>query len=285
MSPEVALTYINAAKSTTYTLVSQYSGGENQGAYRVVNGDGTAAVLKLSKNPMWRKQIDRAKAATDRLRPLGYPVPKYLYIDAMDTGTFWLESEMPGLGNTVPTLEQIVHIMDLIDLQKGQLLSELQGQDWSWYVLSTVFRGEGGLVRSLMKFSSETSALVSDIEGLVRGLDGHPLGEGDLVHGDFSIGQVLFAAQKVSAVLDWDQAGYGDRTMDLVGLWYSLMNEPASRDLVYTRLLRDSSPESIKILAAYKMLEILTTEINKLGGDAAPAIAQAKAALEILHAS
>lgn len=285
MSPEVALTYINAAKSSAYTLASQYSGGENQGAYRVVNTDGTAAVLKLSRNPFWRKQIERAKAATDRLRPLGYPVPKYLYIDSMDTGTFWLETEMPGLGNTMPTVEQTVHILDLIDLQKGQLLSELQGQDWSWYVMSTVFRGEGGLVRSLMKFSAETSALAADIEGLVRGLDGHALGEGDMVHGDFGISQILFSAQQVTAVLDWDQAGYGDRTMDLVGLWYSLMAQPDTRDVVYTRLLRDSNIESVKILAAYKMLAMIAWEVNKAGADPAGVIAQAKTAVGILRAS
>jgi len=284
MSPEIALEYINAAKSAKYSISGEFSGGENQGAYRVVNAnDGKTAVLKYSANPMWKSQIERAKAATDHLRPLGYPVPTYQYIDATGTGTFWLEDELPGQAIETPSTDQVNELLALIELQKGQTISAVQGQDWSWYAMGVVFRGDGGLVRYLMQFSTETSALAAQIEGMVLGLDGKALGNSDLVHGDFGISQVLAQDQKISAVLDWDQAGYGDRAMDLVSLWYSLMDVPASRDQVFTALVKNSDPESIKIFAAYKMLAIVAWHINTPGGQVATVAQQAKTALQILH--
>jgi aminoglycoside phosphotransferase len=283
MSPEIALEYINAAKSTTYTVSEEFAGGENQGAYRVVDAAGKSAVLKYSANPMWRAQVERAKAATDHLRPLGYPVPTYQYIDATNTGTFWLEDEMPGHAIQTPSTEQVNQLLALIELQKGQTISAVQGQDWSWYAMGVVFRGDSGLVRYLMQYSTETSALAAQIEGMVLGLDGKALGNSDLVHGDLGISQILAEDQKISAVLDWDQVGYGDRTMDLVGLWYSLMDVPASRDQVFETLKKVSDPESIKIFAAYKMLAMVAWQINKAGGEVATVAQQAKTGLQILH--
>jgi aminoglycoside phosphotransferase len=282
MSPEVALDYINAAKSATYSIATQYSGGEDQGAFKVVNGDGTAAVLKTSKNPMWRPQVERAKAATDHLLPLGYPVPKYLYIDSTNEGTFWLESVLPGQGIATPTDGQITELLRLIEIQRGQAISEVQGQDWSWYAAGVVFRGDSGLVRTLMQFSTETSALAAQIEGLVLGLDSFALGNADLVHGDLGITQVLGENNQISGVLDWDQVGYGDRVMDLIGLWYSLMEMPPARDQVMAAALKAANPQSIKIFAAYKMLASIAWVINRSGGDVPTNAQRAKTALQVL---
>ena len=283
MSPEIALDSINAAKSTTYTLSDQLAGSATQKAYRVVDGDNKAAILKYSDNPMWRTQIERAKAATDHLRPLGYPVPAYLHIDGTSAGTFWLENELPGQPLAAPTSAQIEHLLALIELQKGQTISAVQGQDWSWYAMGIVFRGDSGFVRYLMQFSTQTSALAAQIEGLVLGLDGKALGNTDLVHGAFSLSQVLAESDDLTGVINWDQVGYGDRTMDLVSLWYSLMDQPAPRDQVFAALLKASDPQAIKIFAAYKMLATIAEQINKAGGEVATVAEQAKAALQILH--
>lgn len=282
MTPELALEYINAAKSGEYALVGDFQGGESQGAYRVTARDGSSAVLKLSNNPMWRSQIERAKAATDHLRPLGYPVPKYIYVDSMSSGTFWLETMLPGSAITAPTPEQITALLRLIEMQASQSISEVQGQDWSWYATGVVFRGDSGLVRVMMQFSQETSALAAQIEGLVLGLDSKVLGNADLVHGDYGISQVLATGNEITGIIDWDQVGYGDRGMDLVGLWFSLIDIPAARDQVFAHLLTVSDPASIKIFAAYKLLARIAWSINHSGGDVATVSQQAKTALQIL---
>lgn len=282
MSPEAALEYLNAAKSTKYTLAGQFSGGDDQGAFRLLDEAGKSAVLKISANPMWRTQVERAKAATNHLRSLGYAVPEYLYIDSTSSGTFWLETELPGLPITSPSTEQVTELLRLIELQKGQSISEVQGQDWSWYAAGVVFRGDSGLVRVMMQFSQETSALAAQIEGLVLGLDSTPLVSADLVHGDIGISQVLIENDMISAILDWDQVGYGDRTMDLVGLWFSLIDHAPSREQVYQHLLKVSNPASIKIFAAYKMLAMVAWNINTSGGDVAKISQQVTIALGIL---
>lgn len=282
MNPEAALDYLNAAKSAKYTLAGHFSGGDDQGAYRVVDSAGQGAVLKISANPMWRTQVERAKAATNHLRPLGYPVPEYLYIDSTSSGTFWLESELIGMPLEAPSPEQVTELLRLIELQKGQSISEVQGQDWSWYAAGVVFRGDSGLVRVMMQFSQETSALAAQIEGMVLGLDNKTLGNADLVHGDLGITQIMADAGLVSAVLDWDQVGYGDRTMDLVGLWFSLMEQASVRDLVYAHVLKVSDLATIKIFAAYKMLAAVAWNINTSGGDVATISQRVKTALQIL---
>ncbi|MDB5178614.1 MAG: hypothetical protein JWN01_557 [Patescibacteria group bacterium] len=284
MTPEEALELINASEHTTYTLNARYSGGEDQGAFQVIGGDGAPAVLKTSRNPQWISQIQRAQAAGKHLATLNYPAPTYTVVGSTDRGTYWLENEMPG-GPAIgaPTAGQITDLLRLIELQKGQLISEVQGQDWCWYLANVVFRGEDGHVRVLMKFSPQTSALVASIEGLVAGLDGKILPKTDLVHGEMGIGQVLFTGQSVSAVLDWDQVGYGDRTIDLVGLWYSLIDAPEPRDLVMKQLLAISDPQAIKICAAAKMLAVVAWHINKVGGDVDAVVAQSSTAIELLR--
>ena len=283
MTPDVALELINKSENTAYKLDAQYSGGADQGAFRVVNATGTRAVLKLSRNPMWLTQVQRATVATEHLKALKYPVPAYTTSGSSDNGTYWLMTEMPGSGtDQAPTPEQTADLIRLIDLQKGQAISELMGQDWDWYIADVVFQGEGGNVRSLMQFSGDTSALVADVEGMVVGMQTKVLPKTDLVHGDMDLGQVLFEGQAVSGVLDWDQAGYGDRTIDLVSLWYSLMQFPESRDLVMKHMLEISDLEAIKIYAAYKMLATVAWHINKVGGEVIAVVTQARTALDLL---
>src|SRR5437763_448950 len=106
MSPEEALEIINSSQHTAYTLNARYSGGEDQGAYQVVNTDGSRAVLKINRNPMWVSQVNRAKAATTHLRPLGYPVPTYMLVGSTDRGTYSLQTELPGAAGE-PTVERM----------------------------------------------------------------------------------------------------------------------------------------------------------------------------------
>jgi len=282
MTPEEALELINASEHTSYSLNAQYSGGEDHGAYRVVSIDGTRAVLKVNSNPQWIRQVERAKATTAHLAGLGYPVPKYLVTGSTDRGTYSLQSELPGMG-VEPTPQAVTSLLHFIDLQRNQAISEVQGQDWVWYLMDVVFRGEWGLVRALMQFSADSSVLVTDIENLVLGLQGKMLPKTDLVHGDMGFTQVLLQNGAVSGVLDWNQAGYGDVTQDLMSLWYSLLGYADSRDLVLQQALQQSDREAVRIHAAYKMLADVSWHINKPGGDAVSAIARARIAIGLIR--
>jgi aminoglycoside phosphotransferase len=283
MTPEEALEYINAELHSTYSLNAEFAGGQDQGAFRVAAADGSRAVLKLNANPQWINQVQRAKAATEHLATLNYPVPKYLVIGSNDRGTYSLQTELPGTA-AQPTAEPVGRLLKLIDLQRGQAISEVQGQDWVWYLMEVVFRGESGNVRVLMQFGAETSALVTDIESLVVGLQGKMLPKTDLVHGDMAIGQVLFNGDDVGGVVDWDQVGYGDVTQDLVSLWYSLLAVPEPRDVVMLHALTVSDKEAIKIHTVYKMLTDVAWNINKPGGDVMASVYQARTAIGLLRA-
>lgn len=281
MSPQEALEAINATSPIIYTLNAQFSGGEDEGAFSIAGSDGSRAVLKLSRNPMWINQVQRAKAATTKLKALGCPVPTYSIIGSTDRGTYSVQSELPG-STASPTAASVTNLMGFIELQKGQAISEVSGQDWAWYIMDVVFRGESGHVRAMMQFGPSTSALVAEVEGLVTGLQGKMLPKSDLVHGDMGISQVLFQSEKVTGIVDWDQAGYGDRTYDLTALWYSVIDFPEAREAVMKKLLEISDLDSVKIYAAYKMLSMVAWHINKVGGNVDSAVTQAKSALDQL---
>jgi aminoglycoside phosphotransferase (APT) family kinase protein len=104
------------------------------------------------------------------------------------------------------------------------------------------------------------------------------------VHGDMGVNQILWNGNAVAGVLDWDQVGYGDRTIDLVSLWYSIMQAPEARDTVMKHMLEISDKETVKICAAYKMLTMVAWNITKGGGDVAPAAMLARTATELLRA-
>lgn len=283
MGPQVAIELINSEQHTTYRVVTQYSGGEEQGAFRVADAQNKPAVLKISKNPRWADQVKRGKAATDHLRALGSPVPEYLMIGATDTGSYWLETELTG-GPILesPTLNQITDLIRLIELQKDQVISEVQGQDWVWYIGEVVFRGESGNVRTLMQFSPDTSAVASAAEALVTGLQGTMPPKNDLVHGNMDISQILYTNETVSGILDWDQAGYGDRSIDYVGLWYSILETAPARDLVMQHLLEISTKPAITIYAVQKILAQTAWHINRVHGNVPAQVTRANQAIELL---
>ncbi|HEY6736082.1 MAG TPA: aminoglycoside phosphotransferase family protein [Candidatus Saccharimonadia bacterium] len=284
MGPQEAVDLINAEHHTTYRVEATYTGGQEQGAYLVVDATGARAVMKVSKNPRWADQVKRGKAATDQLRTLGYPVPQYLIIGSADNGSYWVETELPGGPvQGVPTVNQVTDLLRLIDLQKGQVISEVQGQDWVWYITDVVFRGESGNVRTLMQFSPQTSAVVSEAESLVAGLQGVMPPKTDLVHGNMNISQVLYTHDTVSGVVDWDQAGYGDRTIDLVGLWYSLLEMPSARDIVMQHVLQISTKPAILVYAVDKILARVAWEVNASGGDVTHQVNQANQAIALLR--
>ena len=284
MGPQEAIDLLNAEHHTGYRLGKAFTGGQEQGAYQVLDAAGLPAVLKISKNPRWADQVRRGQAATNHLRGVGSPVPQYLYIGAADNGSYWLETQLPG-GHALaaPTTNQTADLLRLIDLQKDQVISEVQGQDWVWYITDVVFRGESGNVRALMQFSPETSAVVSAAEALVGGMQGLMPPKTDLVHGNMDITQVLFTGETVSGILDWDQAGYGDRTIDLVGLWYSVLDAPAARDLVMQHMLEISSQPAITVYAVEKILAKVAWDINTVHGDVPGEVARANQAISILQ--
>jgi aminoglycoside phosphotransferase len=282
MAPEEALEIISREAHLEFALNNEYAGGQDSGAFRVASPTGNKAVLKLNRNPVWVNQIQRAKAATTHLAALGYPVARYLFVGSTDRGTYSLQSALPGLPAS-PTVPVVQRLIELIELQKDQAISEVQGQDWVWYIMDVVFRGEWGNVRALMQFNAETSTLVSGVETLVRGLDNTALPKTDLVHGDMGIGQVLIEGGQVTGVVDWDQVGYGDRTQDLVSLWYSVLIVPECGDLVMQHMLKVSTKEAIKIHGAYKMLTNVSWIINKAGGDVSTAVVEANSALAQLQ--
>jgi hypothetical protein len=89
---------INARCKTDFRLVGRYAVGET-GAYRLRNAAGERFVLKWS--PLEQTPLVAAAAeATERLRAVGYPAPRYVAWGKLDELCFGVQQRLPGRPDT-----------------------------------------------------------------------------------------------------------------------------------------------------------------------------------------
>ncbi|CAA9583160.1 MAG: hypothetical protein AVDCRST_MAG88-3590, partial [uncultured Thermomicrobiales bacterium] len=103
------------------------------------------------------------------------------------------------------------------------------GQDWSAYAWRAVFADGGGRASVLQTHSTATAALLAGLEAATRAYAGVKLSTDDLVHGDFLPENVLVLDGRVTAVIDFAQAGCGTRAIDLAHVlawWHDEIDSP-----------------------------------------------------------
>ena len=165
-------------------------------------------------------------AALDLLARRGAPVPRTLWQGQFD-GHWWLviQTALPGEPLRVldgPALDQL---LGLIELQVAPDLGP-GGWDVSWWVSVVLFEGWEGWWEGAEAAAPETAWR---LRALVEPAWGHRLPPGDLVHHDFSVGNVLTDRGAITGVVDWDDMGLGSRALDLTSLlfdWHRLALDP-----------------------------------------------------------
>src|SRR3954454_4601590 len=90
------LAHINACHATNYELEGQLAGGNQDGAFMLVEASGRRAVLKQLFAP-------RALPIMRRLHAIGYPTPNVLYEGTAADGTTYLVQELAS-GTPMATL-------------------------------------------------------------------------------------------------------------------------------------------------------------------------------------
>lgn len=258
---EQLLERINNRHGTAFGVLRRYEGGENQGAYLVLDPGGEGFALKWDRHPQHLPRLWRARQITDRLRSLGAPVPEYRLIDTFPDGyTYWLQTALPGSSPETLTEGQLQDLLKFIDLQAGQAISH--EQDWSAYVEAVVFEGESGWIDSLRLHSATTRELLGRLERLVAGKRACCRNVGDIVHGDLGPGNVLVNGEQVSGIVDWDAAGCGDRVLDLTKLLYYSYANPPIRERLKHRVLELTDGDTLVVYLAYAILSQLEWSIH-----------------------
>jgi len=166
------------------------------------------------------------------------PVPVPLYLDEAGVllGT-------PGIVTTFVNGKQLFALPDVLASARelAQVLAKIHSipigpaerellidanQEMLWF-------RKAGMMPTYMANHPDGPSVWEAIERLLPTWQAPPSA---FVHTDYWIGQVLWAQERISAVLDWEEAGYGDPIYDLaycgMDLWIGPMGRPAADELL-----------------------------------------------------
>jgi aminoglycoside phosphotransferase (APT) family kinase protein len=187
------LQYINQRHGCAFLVVARCAGG-TRGAYEVAEVTGRRAILKLGDNLPWLARLRQAELLSERLRAIGYPTPRNLFLGATPNDVWYQVQEfVPGAPMTAPLaptdLELLLALNDL-QADHGRGVDHVW-PDWSRYMQDVIFAGASGWTELLQTHSPVTRALLAALQAVALPYAGVALSTADIVHGDFLPGNVL----------------------------------------------------------------------------------------------
>lgn len=252
--PEL-LDSINARHGTHLRLVGRLPGG-TRGAWEVAGPDGRRAVLKRGQGAAWLDRARRAAVVSEQMRVVGYPTARYLVVGETPDGTaYQIHEFLPGTAPSQLTEGTLETILTLVELQAGRCATP--ERSWSAWARGIVFADGEGWAGMLRAHSDETGELMRALDAAAARHRDAPLGEGDVVHGDFSAEHVLMVDGRVTGVVDFDQVGCGTRALDLAVLLGRHHEElgPRLRDRPHGRIVGIAGPVGAAVCLAYQVVD------------------------------
>lgn len=247
-----ALDLLNSELGKRYTLSEKLVG--KSGAWALDTTDGEQAILKVS-NDTTCERIERMVHLAEHLRVAGYPTPRPLHYGSIPGGgCYYLQERVPGkLMRSPGVYSELNHhelglLLRVLDLHADIALES--SQDWTWEVEAVALRQQG---EWLAVARSAVPTVQHLLETCARRCDG--LGDwgwryGDLVHGDFGPHNVLLDDDGcIVAIIDLEEAGRGDRVIDVMGLLYVVEAELLAE--VRREALRIASPAAVTACGVY----------------------------------
>jgi aminoglycoside phosphotransferase len=195
-----------------FVLEGVFGGGDGPGAWALSSSEGPA-VLKVLTGRDATSDLELRGRAIGELRSRGYPAPAFLHIGTMAEGTYLVQERLPGepIGRdfSAAQLDEILRLHDL----HADIGVPLPGEPWPLPVTRPVLEGGDGfcMIESMRAYSSETDALLTELQATTREHMYDIRDLGDVVHFDFTYANILGADGRVTGVIDWEAAMIGDR--------------------------------------------------------------------------
>ena len=213
----IDLEALNARHGKDFRPAGAYEGGEF-GASRVADGEGRRYVLKLQPPGL-------APQTTEVLRPLGYPVPRYVAWGE----DYHVQEELPGQpggngwGASSPGV--MARLLELNELQAGRAVDP--EESWPDVIVESVLAGfaDYSMPESLERHSDDSRELLRLCRRAVELHADGLRGRRDIVHWDYTLSNVLLDGDRVTGVIDWGGTRSGDRLFDLATLVYYARGE------------------------------------------------------------
>lgn len=223
---------VNAELGGCWQLGRRLAGGWNEGAYLLIGGGGSRAVLK------WRasdpKRLLGAGELVEAARARGWPAPKWLATGQAPTGEAWVVQEFID-GRTPPRLDDFVaeQMTRILGLQEAMFPGATDG--WGQWAAGVVFEDWDGLRDRVASGVPGGSGIVAAVDAIAGACQPGPLSGQDLVHGNFNLANTIATPGRLW-VVDVEALGAGPRAYDLaeallVGAGHGHVTESAAARL------------------------------------------------------
>jgi hygromycin-B 4-O-kinase len=215
-------------------------------------------VIRVSADsfrPQFEKELYVSRHyASDRVK-----IPPVIQVGPVDQWCFAISERIAGVTVNslspgefllvIPSLVETLEAIHAVDVRKGQGFGSFDGAgvggspSWRTNLLSVREEHEPGTFYGAWHLLFATTFLERDVfdevyDRMVELLDYCPE-DRYLVHGDYGFGNVLVECERVTAVLDWSNAMYGDFVFDLAWLDFELPDQ--NFDDVFRRRFSDQS--------------------------------------------
>ena len=135
------------------------------------------------------------------LRRQGLPVAQPLHLDETHMPPFFITDCLPGAAPTSADIQPL-----------AETLRDIHALDWRGLKLDFLPRASLRLRQDLADRQPENSAIADALREYLPHLRENPPA---LLHGDFWLGNLLWEADEISGVIDWEDAMLGDALADL----------------------------------------------------------------------
>jgi aminoglycoside phosphotransferase (APT) family kinase protein len=267
MDVAALIQYINQRHGCAFSVVTRCAGG-TRGAYELADASGRRAILKFGDALPWLSRLRQAETLGERLRAIGYPMPRTLFLDAAPSDVWYQVQEfVPGVPMTAPlTPADLELLLALNALQADQRrATDRVWPDWSRYMQDVIFASASGWTDLLQAHSPATRSLLAALHAVALPYADVALSTADIVHGDFLPGNVLVWDGRVSAVIDFAQIGYGTRAHDLTRVFVWRYNDiPAfPRQHLADHIAAIATPAERTICLVYAVIDVLAYMIEQ----------------------
>ena len=244
---------INLRHGTFYRLHSVTDGGESRSAHLLEDRDGKRFVLKFGHGVEFNPEP--ASRVTTRLRVLGYPAPVYTEIGDHNRWTYAVQEQLPGVPGRPEIFTHSI-VEEAIELNRMHRLREPPNDDWHAELCRSVLVGYENYCRvdSLRTHSAETLRVLNAAQQAAAAPRDNSSPTGDIVHWDFSQGNVLIGGAHITGVIDWEGVRVGDACFDLVTLLFYGYRDARVRTRLLRELCERSRGSAIRLYAAHMIV-------------------------------